>query len=57
MKKDIAFIAVGQAGGNIGSLFEAMKFKVLYINTSMEEDKYGRFRKNYRQAVGSFSGL
>jgi len=37
LKKDIAFIAVGQAGGNIGSLFEAMKFKVLYINTSMED--------------------
>ena len=37
MKKDIAFITVGQAGGNIGSLFEALKFKVMYINTCMED--------------------
>ena len=37
MKKDIAFLAVGQAGGNIGSLFEAQKFKVMYVNTSMED--------------------
>ena len=37
MKKDIAFLAVGQAGGNIGNLFEALNFKVMYINTSMED--------------------
>ena len=37
MKKDIAFLAVGQAGGNIGSLLEELKFKVLYVNTSQED--------------------
>lgn len=37
MKDRIAFIAVGQAGGNIGSLFERKGFKVLYINTSKED--------------------
>ena len=37
MKKDIAFLAIGQAGGNIGKLFEALRFKVLYVNTSMED--------------------
>ena len=39
MKKDIAFLAIGQAGGNIGRLFEALKFKVMYINTSSEDLK------------------
>lgn len=37
MKDKIAFIATGQAGGNIGSLFEKKGFKVLYINTSKED--------------------
>ena len=33
----IGFVAVGQAGGNIGRLFEAKGFKVLYLNTSRED--------------------
>lgn len=33
----IAFVAVGQAGGNIGQLFEDRGFNVLYINTSQED--------------------
>ena len=37
MKKDIAFLAIGQAGGNIGKLFEEQCFKVMYVNTSMED--------------------
>jgi len=37
LKKDIAFLAIGQAGGNIGKLFEAQRFKVLYVNTSIED--------------------
>lgn len=37
MKKKIGFIAVGQAGGNIGKLFEQRGFSVLYINTSKED--------------------
>ena len=32
MKDKIAFVAVGQAGGNIGQLFEDRGFNVLYIN-------------------------
>ena len=37
MKKDIGFLAVGQAGGNIGRLFESQGFNVMYVNTSMED--------------------
>ncbi|WP_455714650.1 hypothetical protein [Anaerosporobacter sp.] len=37
MKKRIGFIAIGQAGGNIGKLFESKGFSVLYVNTSQED--------------------
>lgn len=37
MKNKIAFVAVGQAGGNIGRLFEDKGFTVLYVNTSQED--------------------
>lgn len=37
MRDRIGFIAVGQAGGNIGQLFEIQGFPVLYLNTSMED--------------------
>ena len=37
MKNKIAFVAVGQAGGNIGQLFDVRGFIVLYINTSQED--------------------
>lgn len=37
MKNKIGFVAVGQAGGNIGQLFEEKGFTVLYINTSKED--------------------
>ena len=37
MKNKIAFVAVGQAGGNIGQLFEQKGYNVLYINTSQED--------------------
>ena len=37
MKKKIGFIAIGQAGGNIGRLFEERGFSVLYLNTSKED--------------------
>lgn len=37
MKNKIAFVAVGQAGGNIGRLFENKGYSVLYINTSQED--------------------
>ncbi|MDD3477389.1 MAG: hypothetical protein PHP32_00735 [Candidatus Izemoplasmatales bacterium] len=37
MKSKIAFVAVGQAGGNIGQLFEQKGFNVLYVNTSQED--------------------
>lgn len=37
MRKKIGFVAVGQAGGNIGKLFEAKGFSVLYLNTSRED--------------------
>ena len=37
MKSSIGFIAVGQGGGNIGSLFEKLGYSVLFINTSNED--------------------
>lgn len=37
MKNKISFVAVGQAGGNIGQLLEQKGFSVLYINTSKED--------------------
>ncbi len=37
MREKIAFVAVGQAGGNIGRLFEGKGFAVLYVNTSKED--------------------
>lgn len=37
MKNKISFIAVGQAGGNLGMIFERNGYKVLYINTSQED--------------------
>jgi len=35
--KEIGFVAIGQAGGNIGALFEAIGHTVLYINPSIED--------------------
>ena len=35
--KDIGFIGVGQAGGNIVQLFERKGYPVMYINTSQED--------------------
>lgn len=37
MKKKISFVAVGQAGGNIGRLFEQKGYEVIYVNTSQED--------------------
>lgn len=37
MKQNFAFIAIGQAGGNIGGEFEKRGFSVLYLNTSQED--------------------
>ena len=37
MRNSIGFIAVGQAGGNIGMLFEKAGHTVLHMNTSLED--------------------
>ena len=37
MKNKVGFIAVGQAGGNIGSKLEEMGYDVLFLNTSEED--------------------
>ena len=37
MKNEIGFVCIGQAGGNIGNLFDELGFNVLYINTSQED--------------------
>ncbi len=37
MKNKIAFLAVGQAAGNIGRLLEQKGYTVIYVNTSQED--------------------
>ncbi len=37
MRKKISFVAVGQAAGNIGRLFEQKGYAVIYVNTSQED--------------------
>lgn len=37
MNKNVGFIAVGQAGGNIGDLLEKKGYEVFYINTSPKD--------------------
>ena len=37
MKDNIGFIALGQAGGNIGTIFEKQGYDVIFINTSPED--------------------
>lgn len=37
MKNKISFVAVGQAAGNIGRLFEQKGYSVIYVNTSQED--------------------
>jgi cell division GTPase FtsZ len=37
MRNKIGFIAIGQAGGNIGRLLEEKGYSVLFINTSQED--------------------
>ena len=56
MKNKIAFVAVGQAGGNIGQLFEQKGYNVLYINTSQEDlDTLEKAKFKYSMCpVGSY---
>ena len=37
MKNKIGFVAIGQAGGNIGRLLEERGYQVLFVNTSQED--------------------
>ncbi len=37
MSNKIGFVAIGQAAGNIGQLFEKKGYTVLYLNTSVED--------------------
>lgn len=37
MYNKIGFVAIGQAGGNVGRLLEKRGFSVLYMNTSLED--------------------
>jgi cell division GTPase FtsZ len=37
MKSKIGFVAIGQAGGNIGRLLEEKGYSVLFVNTSKED--------------------
>lgn len=37
MVKEIGFVAIGQAGGNIGALLEKRGHDVFFLNTSEED--------------------
>lgn len=37
MKDEVAFLCIGQAGGNIGTMFEEKGYNVMYVNTSKED--------------------
>jgi len=51
--KDVAFIGIGQAGGNICSQFELQGHTVLYINTSQEDlDTLGDAQNKHHVAGG-----
>lgn len=55
MKNRVGFIAVGQAGGNIGIKLEQKGYKVLYINTSQEDlDTLGtaKFKHHIKNGEG-----
>lgn len=55
MKERISFLAVGQAGGNIGLRLEQKGYKVLYINTSREDlDTLGtaKFKHHIKNGEG-----
>lgn len=53
MNSKIGFIAVGQAGGNIGQLLEAAGYPVLYLNTSKEDlDTLKNAKHKYHIAGG-----
>lgn len=55
MKQKIAFVAIGQAGGNIGLLFEEYGFTVLYLNTS-EEDLSTLEKAKYKYHIAGGEG-
>lgn len=55
MKKKISFVAVGQAAGNIGKLFEQKGYAVIYVNTSQEDLdtlKQAKFKYHIPQGEG-----
>lgn len=53
MKNKISFVAVGQAGGNIGQLLEEKGYSVLYVNTSKEDlDTLGKAKFKYHVPGG-----
>ena len=55
MKESIGFIAIGQGGGNIGSLFEENGYNVLFMNTSgedLETLKTSKFKHHIKNGEG-----
>lgn len=52
MKNKIGFIAVGQAGGNLGALFEKKGYPVLYLNTSKEDLEVTKGKYKYHITGG-----
>lgn len=55
MRNSIGFIAIGQAGGNIGMLFEKHGYNVLFINTS-EEDLSTLNNSNFKYHIKGGEG-
>ena len=52
MKNKIAFVSIGQAGGNIGGLFEKKGYPVLYLNTSKEDLEVTKGKYKYHIVGG-----
>ncbi len=52
MKKEVAFIALGQCGGNIGKLFLHNDFNVVFINSAKEDLDLIKADKKYHLNLG-----
>lgn len=52
MKKEVAFIALGQCGGNIGKSFQNNDFNVLFVNSAKEDLDLIKADKKYHLTSG-----
>ncbi len=52
MRKEVAFISVGQCGGNVGKIFQSNDFNVLFINSAKEDLELINSNKKYHLNMG-----